>query len=154
MFLRPEDRADLEDAFDPRAGDELFEQLWRLVHERLLPEVGDREQLRPALGPGSDDLRGVDLRRAKIPERLAGGPQHLRADLEDRLHVPLPGVECPVVQPGRKLGVDLPRGVQREFGVGAGDDLERLGGDLDTRRRTRLLLDCAGDPHHRLAAGV
>jgi len=151
VFFRAEDRTDLEDALDVGAGDELLEQLGRLVHERLLAEVRDREEFGAALGAGRDDLRRVDLRTAELAELLADRTHDLRADLEDCLHLVLAQVEGAVVQPCREISVDLAGGIERQFRIGRRDDLERVGRNLDARRRARFLFDRTGDFDDALA---
>jgi len=54
-------------------------------------------------------------------------------------------------QPCREISVDLAGGIERQFRIGRRDDLERVGRNLDARRRARFLFDRTGDFDDALA---
>ena len=151
VLLGPEDRADLEDLLEPGAHHHLLVELGRLVQEGLLLEVGDREELGPALGRGRDDLRGRDLDEVvlvQVPRRLV---EHGRPDLEDGRDAGPARVEEPDVEPGIELGRHLLGHVERERRLGPREDLERARDELAPARRLLGRLDLAGHHDDRLA---
>jgi len=54
-------------------------------------------------------------------------------------------------EPCREISVDLAGGIERQFRIGRRDDLERVGRNLDARRRARFLFDRTGDFDDALA---
>ena len=82
MLLRPEDGTDLKDPLEG-AHHSLLIELGGLGEKCLAPEVVQPEDVAAPLGPGVDDLGGVDLGEALGGEVLPEGPADPLLHLED-----------------------------------------------------------------------
>ena len=152
VLLRPKDGSHLKDPLEhPHHG--LLVELGGLGQEGLAAEVVQAEDVAAALGPGVDNLGGVNFGEALSGEVLPEGPAQPRLDAEHR-PLPLgPQHHRPQGQLGVQAQVQLPLGHgHRHGGRRTGENLHALHRQLPAAGGPLLGTHQAGYPDGALLA--